>query len=192
MDLRFNPGGLLSSAVEVADLFLSHGRIVSVTGRNTKNRSWDATQPGTFEKIPVVVLVNRYTASAAEIVAAALQDNDRAIIMGERSWGKGSVQNVISLEHGHSALKLTTSAYQRPNGENIHRFPDATEEDKWGVQPTKENRLRIPPDEMNVLLGDRRRRDVVRDKTSKDQGPLRSRMDVDRLLQKAVERIEKR
>ena len=191
LDLRFNPGGLLSSAVEVSDLFLSSGRIVSVAGRSTQKRSWDATQPGTFDKIPVIVLVNRYSASAAEIVAAALQDNHRAIIMGERSWGKGSVQNVISLEHGHSALKLTTSAYQRPNGENIHRFPDATEEDQWGVTPTKEHQLRIPPDEMNVLLIDRRRRDVVRDKSSKDPGPLRARIDVDRLLQKAVQELKK-
>lgn len=191
LDLRFNPGGLLSSAVEVSDLFLPSGRIVSVAGRSTKQRSWDAKQPGTFDKIPVIVLVNRYSASAAEIVAAALQDNQRAIVMGERTWGKGSVQNVISLEHGHSALKLTTSAYQRPSGENIHRFPDATEEDKWGVSPSEGHRLRIPPDEMNVLLIDRRRRDVVRDKTSKDRGPLRSRVDVDRLLRKAVQELKK-
>lgn len=192
LDLRFNPGGLLSSAVKVSDLFLPQGRIVSVAGRSTKKRSWDAKQPGTFEKIPVVVLVNRYTASAAEIVAAALQDNQRAIIMGERTWGKGSVQNVIALEHGHSALKLTTSAYQRPNGENIHRFPDAKKEDKWGVSPSKKHRLRIPPAEMNVLLLDRRHRDVVRSKSTNPPAPLRARLDIDRLLRQAVETLRKR
>lgn len=192
LDLRFNPGGLLSSAVEVSDLFLSKGRIVSIAGRNTKQQSWDAKEPDTFDQIPIVVLVNRFTASAAEIVAAALQDNQRATILGERTWGKGSVQNVISLEHGHSALKLTTSAYQRPSGENIHRFPDATEEDKWGVSPNKDDQLRIPPDEMKALLLDRQRRDVVRSSSSKDQDPPHPRLDVDRLLRKAVDRLEKR
>ena len=83
----------------------------------------------------MVVLVNRYSASASEIVAAALQDHNRAVVIGERTWGKGSVQNVIELESGKSALKLTTASYQRPNGHNIHRFPDAKENDEWGVKP---------------------------------------------------------
>ena len=83
----------------------------------------------------MVVLVNRYSASASEIVAACLQDHKRAVVIGERTWGKGSVQNVIELEDGRSALKLTTASYRRPNGKNIHRFPDAKETDEWGVMP---------------------------------------------------------
>ena len=83
----------------------------------------------------MVVLVNRYSASASEIVSACLQDHHRAIVIGERTWGKGSVQNVIELEGGKSALKLTTASYQRPSGKNIHRFPDASEADEWGVKP---------------------------------------------------------
>ena len=79
------------------------------------------------------MLVNRYSASASEIVSACLQDHHRAVVIGERTWGKGSVQNVIELEGGRSALKLTTASYQRPNGKNIHRFPDAKETDEWGV-----------------------------------------------------------
>ncbi|MGD9125928.1 MAG: S41 family peptidase [Planctomycetia bacterium] len=185
LDLRFNPGGLLSSAVEVSDLFLPKGRIVSIAGRSTKKRSWDARKEGTFETIPVVVLVNHYTASAAEIVAAALQDNNRATVMGERTWGKGSVQNIIALEHGHSALKLTTSAYHRPNGENIHRFPDAKEEDKWGVTPDKKYHLPITRDEMNTLLLDRQRRDIVHSPSTKTP-PLPPRTKVDRLLRKSI------
>ncbi|MFH1266866.1 MAG: S41 family peptidase, partial [Planctomycetota bacterium] len=98
LDLRFNPGGLLGSAVEVSDLFVSQGRIVSTAGRAAPERSWDAKESGTLEGFPMVVLVNRYSASASEIVAACLQDHKRAVVMGERTWGKGSVQNVIELE----------------------------------------------------------------------------------------------
>ena len=83
----------------------------------------------------MVVLVNHYSASASEIVSACLQDHKRAVVIGERTWGKGSVQNVIELEGGKSALKLTTASYQRPSGKNIHRFPDAKETDEWGVMP---------------------------------------------------------
>ena len=83
----------------------------------------------------MVVLVNRYSASASEIVSACLQDHKRAVIIGERTWGKGSVQNVIDLEGGASALKLTTASYHRPSGKNIHRFPKAKDTDDWGVMP---------------------------------------------------------
>src|SRR5207248_6293249 len=88
-----------------------------------------SVKPGTY--YPIAILINRYSASASEIVAAALQDHLRAIIVGERSFGKGSVQNVIAMEAGTSALKLTTASYWRPSGRNIHRFPDAKEEDEW-------------------------------------------------------------
>jgi carboxyl-terminal processing protease len=135
LDLRFNPGGLLTSAVEVADLFLEGGKIVSTEGRNSPDRVWSAKRFGTYGDFPMVVLINRYSASASEIVSAALQDHNRAVVIGERSWGKGSVQNVIELESGDSALKLTTASYHRPSGKNIHRFPDAKEDDEWGVLP---------------------------------------------------------
>ena len=97
LDLRFDPGGLLSAAIEVSDLFVSEGRIVSTKGRNSPERTWDAHKEGTFEGFPMVVLVNRLSASASEIVAACLQDHKRAVVIGERTWGKGSVQNVIEL-----------------------------------------------------------------------------------------------
>ena len=120
--MRYNPGGLLSSAVEMSDMFISSGVIVSTEGRNTKKRVWKAVRADTFQGFPMVVLVNKYSASASEIVAACLQDHGRAVVIGTRTWGKGSVQNVVELEDGKSALKLTTASYQRPSGKNIHRF----------------------------------------------------------------------
>jgi len=162
LDLRFNPGGLLSSAVEVADMFVDEGVIVSTKGRNTPEKPRRAHKTGTYKGFPMAVLVNRYSASASEIVAAALQDHKRAIVVGERTWGKGSVQNIINLEEGRSALKLTTASYHRPSGQNIHRFDGATEADVWGVQPSKGFRVRLSDEEMSGLLEYRRERDVVR------------------------------
>lgn len=147
IDLRGNAGGLLTSSVEVCDMFLDRGRIVSTRGRGVlqseasdgsefEDAAWDASA-GTLvdDEKPVAVLVDGNSASAAEIVAACLQDHDRAIIVGERSFGKGSVQNIFPLESGRSALKLTTARYYGPSGRNIHRGPDDTEKDPWGVQP---------------------------------------------------------
>lgn len=164
LDLRFNPGGLLTSAIEVSDLFISEGRIVSTEGRNSEARVWDAHGPGTFEGFPMAVLVNRYSASASEIVAACLQDHDRAIIVGERTWGKGSVQNVIEMEGGKSALKLTTAGYKRPNGKNIHKFPDATEKDEWGVTPNQGYDALLSNSELSMLMSVRHDRDIVQAK----------------------------
>ncbi len=161
LDLRFNPGGLLKSATEIADLFVSDGLIVKTVGRNTAPREIRAHKAGTFDGFPMVVLVNRYSASASEIVSACLQDHDRAIVIGERTWGKGSVQNVIDLEDGKSALKLTTASYWRPSGRNIHRFPDAKETDEWGVKPNEGFEVRLADNEMSALQRDRRDRDIL-------------------------------
>src|SRR5262245_19061551 len=99
LDLRDNPGGLLQAAVDVSDLFLEEGVIVSTRGRDGVAReNYTARRDGTHHGFPIVLLVNRFSASASEITAAALQDHDRAVIVGERTWGKGSVQNVIPLE----------------------------------------------------------------------------------------------
>jgi len=167
LDLRFNSGGLLSAAIEVADMFISQGRIVSTKGRNSPERVWNARKDGTYEGFPMAVLVNRYSASASEIVAACLQDHKRAVIVGERTWGKGSVQNVIDLEEGRSALKLTTATYRRPSGKNIHRFDDAKESDQWGVQPDEGLELKLTDSELLALMEDRRQRDIVLPKPEK-------------------------
>ncbi|KUG23139.1 carboxyl-terminal protease [hydrocarbon metagenome] len=119
LDLRNDPGGLLNQAIEVSDVFLKSGTIVSTRGR-TKSMETKATAKDNGNEIicPIVVLVNEGTASAAEIVAGALQDNGRALIVGTQTFGKASVQTVIPLEDG-SALKLTTARYYTPKGRSI-------------------------------------------------------------------------
>lgn len=119
IDLRKNPGGLLEQAVQVSDLFLKEGAIVSTMGRDPKSREVShASRKAPYADIPLVILINEFSASASEIVAGALQDNKRAIIVGERSFGKGSVQSVIKLGDG-SGLKLTVARYYTPNGTSI-------------------------------------------------------------------------
>jgi carboxyl-terminal processing protease len=161
IDLRFNPGGLLKSATDIADLFVAEGLIVKTEGRNTAPRSVMAKKAGTFEGFPIAVLVNRYSASASEILSACLQDHQRAIVIGERTYGKGSVQNVIDLENGRSALKLTTAGYLRPNGHNIHRKSDAKDSDEWGVMPDKGYEIKLSDSEMSSLVRNRQRRDIL-------------------------------
>ena len=181
LDLRFNPGGLLDAAIEVSDLFLSEGRIVSTSGRNVEERVWEASEKGTYSGFSMVVLVNRYSASASEIVAACLQDHKRAIVIGERTWGKGSVQRVIDLEEGRSALKLTTASYLRPNGHNIHRFPDFSEDDEWGVRPNDGMELVLQGPEIGELLSYHSRQSVL--STARDANNVY----VDRQLQKGLD-----
>lgn len=161
LDLRFNPGGLLVAATEISDFFLETGKIVSTKGRNTQERVVYARREGTFSNFPMVILVNHFSASASEIVSAALQDHKRAVIIGERTWGKGSVQNVINLESGKSALKLTTASYHRPSGKNIHRFPGAKDTDEWGVMPNDGFTVKMSTAEMQKYLELRRQRDIL-------------------------------
>lgn len=161
LDLRFNPGGLLQAAIQIADLFLSEGDIVSVKGRNVKERSWAAHELGTYPDFPIAVLVNTYSASASEVLSACLQDNQRALIVGERTWGKGSVQNIIQMEDGDSALKLTTASYHRPSGVNIHRFRGMKVDETWGVKPDEGFDLPYTAGEWREWDDDRSRRDVL-------------------------------
>ena len=120
LDLRNDPGGLLSKAVEVSDVFLDEGVIVSVKGRDSANDAvFSAHREGTLPDMPMVVLVNGGSASASEIVAGALRDLDKAILVGTKTFGKGSVQTIIPMGDG-SGLKLTTAKYFTPNGTSIH------------------------------------------------------------------------
>ncbi len=119
LDLRSNPGGLLNSAVEVSDLLLDSGGIVSTRGRIRESDMAFSASPGdALNGASLVVLIDRGTASAAEIVAGALKDNHRALLMGRRSFGKGSVQTVLTLDDRH-AIKLTTARYYTPSGVSI-------------------------------------------------------------------------
>ena len=119
LDLRNNPGGLLNQSISVTDSFLDNGEIVSTKGRNKNDTSRIFAQPGdVLKKEPLVVLINSGSASASEIVAGALKDHGRAIILGTRSFGKGSVQSIIPLP-GNGAIRLTTSRYYTPSGVSI-------------------------------------------------------------------------
>jgi carboxyl-terminal processing protease len=119
LDMRNNPGGLLDQAVRVSDIFLKSGVIVSIAGRTkSQENRFTASDNRNEPSCPIVILVNEGSASAAEIVAGALQDNGRAIVMGTQTFGKGSVQTVIPFENG-SALKLTTAKYYTPKGRSI-------------------------------------------------------------------------
>ena len=129
LDLRNNPGGVLESGVAVADAFLDSGVIVTADGRTREARfEMDATPGDLLDGAPLVVLVNAGSASASEIVAGALKDHGRALLVGRRTYGKGSVQTVMPLAHG-GAVKLTTSRYFTPSGASIHGrglWPDIT------------------------------------------------------------------
>jgi carboxyl-terminal processing protease len=121
LDLRSNPGGLLTAAVDVAQKFLKRGELIVFTrGRdNRMERSYRARARHVFPNVPMVVLINGYSASASEIVAGALQDNRRAILVGEKSFGKGSVQSILP-QDGGTAIRLTTAKYYTPSERVIH------------------------------------------------------------------------
>ena len=119
LDVRNNPGGLLDQAVAVSDLFLNEGEIVSTRSRNEEDTiKYNATKGDILEGLPIVVLINDGSASASEIVAGALQDHKRAVVMGQKSFGKGSVQSVIPFSK-YGAIRLTTARYYTPSGRSI-------------------------------------------------------------------------
>ncbi|ADB15240.1 carboxyl-terminal protease [Pirellula staleyi DSM 6068] len=165
IDLRGNAGGLLRAAIETCDMFLNEGRIVSTNGRGDVQLSaFDASSGVEFPtELPIVVLVDQYSASASEIVAACLQDHDRAVICGQRSWGKGTVQNVIELGSGknRSAMRLTVARYQRPSGKNIHKKTGAVDADDWGVRPNPKLEVNLTDAQFEQRLVNRRSRDLL-------------------------------
>jgi carboxyl-terminal processing protease len=139
LDLRDNGGGSLTAAVGVVDRFISEGAIVSIRGRGDTGRTWDATSSPEDLRIPMVVLINQGSASASEVVAGALRDNGCAKIIGTRSYGKGSVQDVLQLPDGAGTVKITTARYYLPSGTSPHRAIGAS---RWGVEP--DTGFRVP------------------------------------------------
>ena len=138
LDLRNNPGGLLDQAIAVSDDFLDHGEIVSTRGRHTEDAQRFNARPGDVtDGKPMVVLINGGSASASEIVAGALQDHHRAVLLGTRSFGKGSVQTIMPLQ-GYGALRLTTARYYTPSGRSIQAE---------GIQPD----ITVPAAKLEVL-----------------------------------------
>jgi len=165
LDLRDNAGGLVNAAVAVCDMFLEEGVIVTTRGRGgVETRRYTARPDVELNRdIPLAVLVNRFSASSSEIVAACLQDNKRAVVVGERTWGKGTIQNIIPLEAGKSAFKLTTASYWRPSNRNIHRTKDAPESADWGVSADEGLTVGIAEADLRKVLRYRRFRDVYHD-----------------------------
>jgi carboxyl-terminal processing protease len=160
LDLRHNPGGLLTAATEIADNFLARGNIVSTrSAKGVPTAAPVNARPQADDvDLPVIVLVNQYSASASEIVSGALKDHSRALIVGERTFGKGSVQMLFPLEDKEAYLKLTTSHYYLPSGRCLHREDDSTD---WGVDP--DVTVEMTPQQMRTVLKMRQELDVLRD-----------------------------
>lgn len=172
LDLRFNPGGLLPSAVGISDLFIDDGLIVSIRPRVGREQSYSGESQGSKLDFPMVCLVNGYSASGSEIVAACLQDHKRAIIMGDRSYGKGSVQNITPFEDGQ--LRLTVATFWRPNGKNLNKSSTSGKPDEtWGVTPDKGYLLKLSPKEFEALMEHQRNTEIIprRDLPPKETKP---------------------
>jgi carboxyl-terminal processing protease len=185
LDLRFNPGGSLPAAVAVADRFLSSGTIVSVRGRWRAEEVYKANQENTLPDFPMAVLVNEQSASGAEIVAGALRDHDRAVVIGKRTYGKGSVQEVIELGTGNSAIKLTTAYYYLPNGELIHRTAASRQTGKWGVEPNIT--VDLTNEEIQEIVEARMAADRISGATTRPAATAPAGPLIDRQLGKALE-----
>ncbi len=158
LDLRFNPGGLLDEAVKIADMFLDEGIIVSTRGRVFEERTEQAHKKNTITDMPLVVLINGQSASASEVLSGALSDHDRAIVIGSRSFGKGSVQTVRELESGAGMLKITEQYYYLPSGRLLHRRDDST---VWGVDPSPGYYVPVSNEELGEMLSARREQEIL-------------------------------
>ena len=179
LDLRNNPGGVVQSAVEIVDSFIEDGTIVYTEGRiDQANNEYLATKDSIDTELPIVVLINRGSASASEIVAGALQDHNRAVIMGTRSFGKGSVQTVLPLAP-NKAMKLTTSLYFTPSGRSIQAKgiePDVIAEEAFITKKSRDIRQYVEsdleghiPNVSNTSKNDRRGRLEGRDDLTSDE-----------------------
>lgn len=159
LDLRYNGGGLLGEAIQIADFFLDSGVVVSTRGRTVPEQVTRATRDGTLEPFPIAVLLNGHSASASEVLAGALIDNDRAIVVGTRSFGKGSVQSVHSLPHAQGAqLKITEQRYYLPSGRSIQATDDSA---VWGVDPTPGFYIPISDAQELAMLTARREQELI-------------------------------
>jgi carboxyl-terminal processing protease len=186
LDVRFNPGGRLDQAIDIVDLFLDKGVILSTKGRNRPEQKVEAKSDGTLPYFPMIVLVNEHSASASEIVAGSLMDNKRALVIGQRTYGKGSVQELIPLDNKGGELKLTVAYYYLPSGRLVHKKKDATD---WGVQP----QITVPmtPDQERAAMQQRYeqelfKRPIPKSTTRSATGPATTQV-VDQQLQRAID-----
>ncbi len=160
LDLRWNPGGLLKDAIAISDFFLKEGVIVSTRGRAHNEEIARAEPDGTLPDFPVVVLLNGQSASASEVLAGALVENDRAVVVGTRSFGKGLVQAVLGIPSTDGGqLKITEQRYYLPSGRSIQRTDDSAE---WGVDPTPGFYVPLEDSELVELIRIRRQEEIIR------------------------------
>jgi C-terminal peptidase prc len=163
LDLRFNPGGLLDSAVKVSDLFIDDGVIVTIKRRRGQKEIYVGKHAGSYLNFPMVCLVNDMSASGSEIVSACLQDHNRAVIMGERSYGKGSVQQILPFPLTGGRLKMTNATFWRPNGRNLNKASTkGREQDVWGVTPDEGYELKLQLKEQIALEEFQREQELIK------------------------------
>jgi carboxyl-terminal processing protease len=193
LDLRNNPGGLLDQAVKISDRFIDSGIIVSIDGRKEEaKQKWPAHPDGTGTRYPLVVLINGGSASGAEIVAGAIQDHGRGILVGTQTFGKGSVQTIIPLKDG-SGLRLTTARYYTPSGRSIQAKgivpdiivkPSRPEEEKESVTPKLPSEKDLERHLMDVEKGAPKEKEKPKKEEVKEKKP------VDNQLERAIELLK--
>ncbi len=199
LDLRNNPGGLLNQAVQVSDLFLESGNIVSTKSRAGKNMTFDARSGDILKNLPLIVLINGGSASASEIVAGALQDHHRAVLLGTKSFGKGSVQSVVPLPDG-TAIKVTTALYYTPSGRSIQATgiePDITVEQvlvkKGDEKKKKKKEPFISERALKGHLANGNGKEKKKKEKTKAEGPseaMKARLPQDTQLQRALDLLK--
>jgi len=169
LDLRFNPGGLLTSAVQISDMFIDDGLIVTIKPRSgMEEDAYYKRSKDRYTAFPMVCMVNGLSASGSEILAGCLQDQTRAIILGERSYGKGSVQNMLPFEPTKGRIKLTTATFWRPNGKNLNKSSTSGKEDEdWGVRPGEGYVVPLARGERDALYEQIRDNEVIPNREAK-------------------------
>jgi carboxyl-terminal processing protease len=170
LDLRFSPGGLLQAAVDVAGLFLGEATVVTARGRDGKEQAWKSDGKNQLGDFPLVVLAGERTASATEVLTGALKDNGRAMVVGARTWGKGSIQSLIKLDDGAGAVRLTTAHFYSPSGRTIERKPG---EKVWGVDPSDGYFVPMTQEATERLIELRKSREIIGDSAT-DAAPPES------------------
>jgi len=207
IDLRDNSGGLLVAATQICDLFLDEGQIVTTRGRGDRLEEEIQARPGTIlpADCPIAIVINENSASASEILAGCLKDRGRGIVVGARSYGKGSVQNVIPIEGGRAAMRLTTAYYYPPSGRRIHRRDPKSMSGEWGVDPNEGCNIELTDEQLDQTIDRFRMRsqpppplsqeksEPSKDAQASGQSSSRSSdpsLDVDAQLSLAVERLQ--
>jgi len=193
LDLRNNPGGTLQGALDISSLFIEEGKVVTIRARVGGEEVLTSKQArvrgvGKYTKFPMAVLVNGGSASASEIVSACLQDYGRAVVVGERSYGKGSVQQVMPFGLTKGQIKMTTARYFPPSDKNIDKYSTGGKpEDEWGVKPDKDFEVKIPKEELVAFAEYFRERELI---TKKEGEPAPKKDYKDAQLEKALDYVK--